>query len=120
MSGRTSYNGYEIKAVMSKEKTRAVLLEAGKKVFLEKGYNHSGIEAILQAAGVPKGSFYYYFTSKEDFGLQVLNHFASLIDAEVGRYLDDATLSPLERLRRYHESVCERLESRQCRNGSLV
>ena len=61
---------------MSKEKTRDLLLEAGKKTFLEKGYNNSGIESILQAAGVPKGSFYYYFESKEDFGLKVLDRFA--------------------------------------------
>jgi len=105
---------------MSKETTKRSLLEAGKKVFSERGYNHSGIEAILQAAGIPKGSFYYYFASKEDFGLQVLDHFAALYEADIGRYLDDATLSPLERLRRYHESICERLESRQCRNGCLV
>src|SRR3954465_13026936 len=105
---------------MSNEKARDGLLEAGKRIFLERGYNHSGIEAILQAAGVPKGSFYYYFASKEDFGLQVLNHFAALYDAEVGRYLDDVTLSPLDRLHCYHESICERLESRQCRNGCLV
>ena len=50
---------------MGKETTKNALLEAGKQVFLERGYNHSGIEAILQTAGVPKGSFYYYFESKE-------------------------------------------------------
>jgi TetR/AcrR family transcriptional repressor of nem operon len=105
---------------MGKETTKANLLEAGKRIFLEKGYNHSGIEAILQTAGVPKGSFYYYFESKEDFGVQVLNHFAGTYDAELGRYLGDSRLSPLERLRRYSESVCERLESRRCRNGCLV
>ena len=53
---------------MSKETTRDALLEAGRRIFLERGYNHSGIEAILQVADVPKGSFYYYFENKEDFG----------------------------------------------------
>src|SRR3954467_8505829 len=105
---------------MSKEKTKAVLLEAGKRVFLEKGYNHAGIEAILQAAGVPKGSFYYYFDSKEDFGLRVLDRFADCYKGHLDRHLDDASLSPLERLRSYFEAVCVRLESQQCRNGCLV
>src|SRR5258708_6665687 len=105
---------------MSKEKTKAVLLEAGKRVFLEKGYNHAGIEAILHAAGVPKGSFYYYFESKEDFGLQVLDRFAECYRVDIERYLGDASMSPLERLRRYFESVCERAETQQCRNGCLV
>jgi len=105
---------------MSKETTRDVLLEAGRQVFLERGYNHSGIESILHAAGVPKGSFYYYFPSKEVFGLEVLNRFVSVIEAELDRHLGDRTVPPLERLRRYGESVCQRLETRQCRNGCLV
>ncbi len=105
---------------MSKEKTKVSLLEAGQRIFLEKGYNHSGIEAILQAAGVPKGSFYYYFESKEDFGLQVLDRFAQVYDAEIARHLSDPDLNPLERLRRYFEAAVGRLESRACRNGCLV
>ena len=68
---------------MSKETTKTILLEAGRRIFLEKGYTNSGIETILQAAGVPKGSFYYYFASKEDFGLQVLDRFAGEIAANV-------------------------------------
>lgn len=105
---------------MSKEKTKISLLEAGKQVFMEKGYNHSGIEAILQAAGVPKGSFYYYFESKEDFGLQVINRCAEGYEAEIDRHLGDESIGPLDRLRRYFESACERLESQQCRKGCLV
>lgn len=105
---------------MSKEKTKTTLLEAGKRIFLEKGYNNAGIESILQAAGVPKGSFYYYFESKEDFGLQVINQFGEYIHADLDRSLGDLALSPLERLRRHFQSVCERLESQQCRNGCLA
>lgn len=103
-----------------KETTKSALLDAGHRIFLERGYNHAGIEAILQAAGVPKGSFYHYFGSKEEFGMEVLERCAARIDAELDRFLDDRTLRPLERLRRFGESVCERLESRQCRNGCLV
>jgi TetR/AcrR family transcriptional repressor of nem operon len=105
---------------MSKENTKAALLEAGKRLFLEKGYNNAGIEAILHEAGVPKGSFYYYFENKEDFGLQVLNRFSECYNANIDQCLGDASVSPLERLRRYFESICERLESQQCRNGCLV
>jgi len=105
---------------MSKETTKTILLETGKRIFLERGYNHSGIETILQAAGVPKGSFYYYFESKEDFAVQVLNRFADDIRANFERHLADPRLSPLERLRGYFEEVCVRLESQECRNGCLV
>jgi len=105
---------------MVKESTRELLLEAGKRVFLERGYNHSGIETVLQEAGVPKGSFYYYFGSKEDFGLQVLTRFAEAYNAELDRFLSDTAYPPILRLRRLVEATCERLESQQCRNGCLV
>lgn len=105
---------------MSKEKTRDLLLEAGKATFLERGYNNSGIEAIVQAAGVPKGSFYYYFANKEDFGLKVLDRFATCYDEHIDRFLGDPTVSPLERLRNYFEAVFDRLESDECRKGCLV
>ncbi len=105
---------------MSKEKTRDILLEAGKKTFLEKGYNNSGIEAILQAAGVPRGSFYYYFESKEDFGLKVLDRFAECFDETLDRFLGDTSVPPLDRLRNYFESKFTKLESDQCRKGCLV
>ena len=105
---------------MSKETTRDVLLEAGKTILLERGYNHTGVESIVQAAGVPKGSFYHYFGSKEDFGVQVLNRFAEACREDLDRYLNDKSLGPLDRLRRHAESRVERLESQNCRNGCLV
>ena len=105
---------------MSKGETKETLLEAGKRIFLAQGYNHAGIESILQTAGVPKGSFYHYFDSKEDFGLQVLNRFAEGQNANLDRYLGEAGFTPLERLRRFAEAMCERLETQQCRNGCLV
>jgi len=97
-----------------------MLLEAGKKTFLEKGYNNSGIETILHAAGVPKGSFYYYFHSKEDFGLKVLDQFAVCYDQQLDRILGDTSTPPLNRLRNYFETVFGKLESDQCRKGCLV
>ena len=105
---------------MSKEKTKTILLEAGRQVFLERGYNNAGIEAVLQAAGVPKGSFYYYFDSKEDFGLQVLNRFAECHDANLDAHLGDETLSPLSRLRHHFEATITLLETKGCRNGCLA
>ena len=104
---------------MSKEQTRSTLLEAGTRVFHERGYNHAGIEAIIRAAEVPKGSFYYYFESKEHFGLAVIDDCAKRYAEEVERHLGDTSLSPLGRLRSYFEASRGRLESRQCRSGCI-
>ena len=43
----------------SKETTKTALLEAGIRIMLEKGYNNTGIQEVLDSIGVPKGSFYY-------------------------------------------------------------
>jgi TetR/AcrR family transcriptional repressor of nem operon len=105
---------------MSKETTRTVLLETGKQLFLGRGYSSTGIEAVVQAAGVPKGSFYYYFGSKEEFGLQVLERFAEEARANFERCLADPSVPMIGRLRRYFEEVCVRLESLECRTGCLM
>jgi TetR/AcrR family transcriptional regulator, transcriptional repressor for nem operon len=105
---------------MSKETTRTILLETGKLLFLARGYSSTGIEAVVQAAGVTKGSFYYYFGSKEEFGLQVLDRFAEEVRANFERCLGDTSVSPIGRFRRYFEEVCLRLESQECRTGCLV
>ena len=105
---------------MSKVKTKDLLLEAGKKSFLEKGYNNSGIESILQEAGVPKGSFYHYFENKEDFGLKVLDRFAECIGERQEVLLCDESVPPLERLRNYCGMVSDALRSDECRKGCLV
>jgi TetR/AcrR family transcriptional repressor of nem operon len=105
---------------MSKETTKTILLETGRRLFLEKGYSNTGIEAVVQAAGVPKGSFYYYFGSKEEFGLRVLDRFADEARANFERCLGNTNVRPLERFRCYFEEVRSRLEAEECRHGCLV
>lgn len=51
---------------------RAAILDAGAQLMLRKGYHGTGIQEIVDAAGVPKGSFYNYFKSKEDFALAAM------------------------------------------------
>ena len=69
---------------------------------------------------MPKGSFYYYFESKEAFGLQVLTRFADCLNADLDEYLSDTTRSPLDRLRKLVEDRCVRLESQKCRSGCVI
>ncbi|MBO0344690.1 TetR/AcrR family transcriptional regulator [Roseibium sp. CAU 1637] len=54
------------------EATRRKILQAGQSLVLAKGYSAVGLKQILDASGVPKGSFYYYFSSKEAFGCAML------------------------------------------------
>lgn len=62
------------------EKTRQTILSAGRELILARGFSGVGLKDILAASGVPKGSFYYYFASKEVFG-------AKLIEQYIDEYL---------------------------------
>ena len=99
--------------------TRADLIEAGTSLILEKGYNHSGLDEILRAAGVQKGSFYYFFKSKEEFGLQVVDAYAEQRLGQLDRHLGDADHRPLERLRRFFEGSARRHRDLGYRKGCL-
>ena len=105
---------------MARGQTKDVLLETGRRMFLERGYNHAGIECILQSAGVPKGSFYNYFESKEDFALQVIDRFAECHQAVLDEHLGRRSRRPIDRLRDYFLAIIEQLETdRNCR-GCLI
>lgn len=79
--------------------TRERLLAAGAELFGKKGFNGSGLTEVLQHAGVPKGSFYHYFSSKEEFGVAVIDRARDEHLEEVKPLLSDRRMTPLERLR---------------------
>jgi TetR/AcrR family transcriptional repressor of nem operon len=56
---------------------RRHILAIGEALILSKGFTRVGLAELLAAAQVPKGSFYYYFTSKEQFGEALLNNYFS-------------------------------------------
>lgn len=54
------------------DNTRQHLLDTGHRIIAGKGFSSVGLNEILTAAGVPKGSFYHYFESKEQYGQALL------------------------------------------------
>jgi TetR/AcrR family transcriptional repressor of nem operon len=81
--------------------TRTRLIAAGAERIRRQGFNNTGIKDILDAVGVPKGSFYHYFPSKEAFGLAVVEHHMERLGARGRELLDRPELGPLERLRAF-------------------
>jgi TetR/AcrR family transcriptional repressor of nem operon len=85
--------------------TKQTLLEEGVKMLLLHGYNDLGVAALLEATGVPKGSFYHHFESKEDFALQVVDLYMANVHAGLDAQLGDASVPPLDRVRGFFEAV---------------
>lgn len=90
---------------MTRRDTRQNILQAGLHLARTRGYHDTGINDILTAASVPKGSFYHYFSSKEDFGRQLIGHYNSAAVHTFETHLHNSALSPRERLRTLFASV---------------
>ena len=106
--------------VATRQDTRTLLIEAGIDLMYEKGYSNTGIQEILQRVGVPKGSFYHYFESKEDFALKMIEQFQVQCGAKLERILKNTQVSPLARLKNYCEEGKRDLEASSCRKGCLI
>ena len=85
--------------------TRAALIAEGLKAMLLNGYDGVGLAEILGAAGVPKGSFYHFFKSKDDFASAVLDAYEQHYIALRRSILGDTSRGPLERLRAYFDEL---------------
>ncbi len=98
--------------------TQDELVAAGVRLFHERGFAATGIQDVVDAAGVPKGSFYNHFDSKESFGERVLDAFverggdARAVLAGAGR--------PVERLRTYFDARIRALAKDGFTRGCLL
>jgi TetR/AcrR family transcriptional repressor of nem operon len=87
--------------------TKQRLLDVGLAMLLEHGYHGLGIQALLEAARTPKGSFYHHFEDKEDFAIQVIDQYMRDVHAGLDDCLGDESRPPLERVRRFFELTRE-------------
>ena len=85
--------------------TKRRLLDVGLATLLERGYNATGIQDLLVATSVPKGSFYHHFASKEDFALQVVDRYLAEVNTLLEQALGDSDRAPLERVRSFFERL---------------
>ncbi len=99
--------------------TKRRLLDVGLATLLERGYNATGIQDLLVATGVPKGSFYHHFASKEDFALQVVDRYVAELHVLLDQALGEAERAPAERVRGYFERLLT-LYASQGYLGSLL
>ena len=85
---------------MARTNTREEIIRKGAELIHAQGFNATGLHQILQAAGIPKGSFYFYFKSKEDFGLEIIDYFNAIISGIFTRYLNDKKIPPMRRMQK--------------------
>ena len=110
---------YRVMARLRNEMKRRQLLEAGVALFMERGYHGTGIKEVLDRVRVPKGSFYNYFNSKEDFARTVIGHSAEQRVAELRRDLDYPNLPALKVLKEALLKQASKSAATEFREGCL-
>lgn len=81
------------------DSTRTRLLEVGLSLFAKRGYHGTGIKQIVDTAHVPKGSFYTYFKSKEEFGIAIVCRHSAEFWLKWHAAMDLNSPNPLQALR---------------------
>jgi len=100
--------------------TRELLLRAGLEALTEKGFAATGIDEVLRRVGVPKGSFYHYFESKEAFGSELIERYGAYFARKLERHFTDESHTPLERLRAFIAEAQAGMAKHKYQRGCLI
>lgn len=113
-----SYISFTMK---TKDDKKTALLEAGTAAMLRKGYHGTGIQEIVDAAGVPKGSFYNYFKSKEAFVIAAMEFTSRSNMAAFEQALQDNAVAPEQRIINAFQDMTDRyMRERAYTQGCFV
>ncbi len=104
----------------NKQINREKLLDQGVIVLMEQGYHGTGLQEILDAVQVPKGSFYNYFASKESFGAEVVQRYIEPFLVQLQAYLQNPQYDSLDAIKAYFDELIDELERQQFKGGCLL
>src|SRR5262249_14553694 len=104
---------------MARRSMREEIVEAAVEQFHARGFNGTGVQDITDAAGVPKGSFYNHFESKEKLAVEALDRYWQN-GAARRALLSDTSLDPVERLRRYFRGLADVAVRQKFQNGCMI
>lgn len=102
---------------MARISNREKILTEGLRLVHRRGFIGSSVRDIVQAAGVPQGSFTNHFVSKEAFGLEILDLYFEDTRAVLHLTLRNGDLSPLERLKAYVDAGIAHMREGEMRSG---
>jgi TetR/AcrR family transcriptional repressor of nem operon len=97
-----------------------MLVRAGLEVLTQKGFSATGLDEILGRVGIPKGSFYHYFDSKEAFGLELIDRYAAYFARKLDRHLTNTGLAPLARLESFFADARDGMARFHFQRGCLI
>lgn len=103
-----------------KEASRESLLNKGVDVLMQQGYHGTGLKEILDAVNIPKGSFYNYFDSKEDFAAKVIQHYVDPFVLRLAANLQQSETDALAAMQHYFDELIAQVEKNDFKGGCLL
>lgn len=96
------------------------IIALGSELIRKNGYHNVGINEILKVCSIPKGSFYNFFSSKEDFIEQSIQLYGLNSLSLIRSFLSVETISPIQRLRNLYEHLLDMNHKEGCNAGCLI
>jgi TetR/AcrR family transcriptional repressor of nem operon len=106
--------------IKQKNINRENLLNHGVALLMQQGYHGTGLQEILDAVQIPKGSFYNYFGSKENFAAEIIGHYIEPYLIQLQTYLNQSEGNAFAGLARYLDEGIAELEKTQFKGGCLL
>lgn len=120
MTGETRGRGRPRKTESTYADTRNDLIRSGLELLTQNGFLSTGVDAIVKNASVPKGSFYYYFKSKEEYAQTVLSAYDSFFEHKLKKHLHAPSCAPMLRLEHFIHDACDGIKKYNFTRGCLV
>ncbi len=120
MAGAIRGRGRPRKTEGTFEDTRNDLIRSGLELLTQNGFLSTGVDAIVKNANVPKGSFYYYFKSKEEYAQTVLNAYDSFFQHKLKKHLHESSCTPMVRMENFIDDACYGIKKYNFTRGCLV
>jgi TetR/AcrR family transcriptional repressor of nem operon len=109
-----------MKALSRKETNRLSLLDEGVRIMTAQGYHGTGVKELVESVGVPKGSFYQYFDSKEHFCALSVKHYIDPYITSLRQHVENGPGDALSALRAYFKEQTSEAATRDFQGGCLL
>jgi TetR/AcrR family transcriptional repressor of nem operon len=106
--------------ITQKQINKESLLNQGVMLLMQQGYHGTGLKEILDAVQIPKGSFYNYFGSKENFAAEVIQHYIEPFIQQLNTHLLSPENDALSALQCYFNELIAELEKAEFKGGCLL
>ena len=116
----TSSSSRGVSRSATRSDTRNALVWCGTELLTERGFQITGIDEVLKRVGVPKGSFYHYFKSKDHFGHAVIDNYEAYYAKKMDRIFGDSSQSPLQRLVNFTANAKNGMVKFDFKRGCLI